>query len=416
VTFEGRLTVAFEDPTGTSRLTAALSDVRVRLLDRTQASSPRTLELAQRAGRLRADLGIRELESDGRGVVLTRLEPEGALARAGAETGDLVTRVDGTPVLDALDFLAADPSSDLRMELLREGRHPYAVTIARAASHPRDRLGFAFMALACLAGLWFPIPRHLLPSRYSVGRPVRTMLCCTVLAGLSLACFGALDVRVLFVLPATFHLGALAYAYLRGTLRESDGLDACIDLGIAALAIATLGVPNGTLQAPLAAPDATAAPWSWPLLAAPSAWLALALLASSKRASRENPPLLPTAAKLTCVVAFGMAAGGAPQHLFPASTFGATLAGLAMFALKLPLAALLLSVRLPLPSGWKRAALAVVAPLAALALASLMPLDAVLSRLLGSVCFGLVAGFAGQLVLRRFTKSALRDPSFSPFL
>jgi regulator of sigma E protease len=108
----------------------SVARIEVERTDPQRPGDKRTEEL-----RLRTDmLGVGDLEGDFLGklgldvarprAILGRINAEGAAARAGLQTGDEITAIDGRPVVDALAFIEAvraAPARTLELGVLRAG-------------------------------------------------------------------------------------------------------------------------------------------------------------------------------------------------------------------------------------------------------------------------------------------------------
>jgi S1-C subfamily serine protease len=89
----------------------------------------RTADGRVRRGHLGIEFGRRPPDRDGAerpGAVIVRVAAGRPAERAGLRVGDVVLRVDDTPVRDPRDLhdriVCADPGTAIRLQLLREGR------------------------------------------------------------------------------------------------------------------------------------------------------------------------------------------------------------------------------------------------------------------------------------------------------
>ncbi len=316
---EGTLHVAFADDQQRLELRSTLPNVRLRLDAKERPDPARALSEAKEARTFQRALGISEVEAGPLGLVLTALRDDGPAALAGLRAGDVVTRMNGAPIELASDFRAQPGLPSTQLEFLRAQRtSPQRVEILHD-----NRRSQAIPGASWLAGLLGAALAWLLPwaRGQSVGGKGRRKLFVLALSvgmlSVSVVGVGALDVRVLWMLPVIAHGVALGLARRGRGLSTGALSQQLVELGTASLAIAALGLVRGSLTSIVdgsthldtlgpGAPNPLA-PWTFVLFAHPCGWLA-GLLLLRPQPSVDGAPartaLLLDAGKLAALLAF----------------------------------------------------------------------------------------------------------------
>lgn len=417
--FEGELSLSFSDAQ-----THVLEAARLRLVDAARLAPAERLALARRASEIQEALGILEVESTQAGLKLTRLDPIGPAAQAGCQEGDLVRRADGAPVEQAADLAAASGPLPLRLELSRPGHEgPLHVRVSpETPSAPSETLAALLLGLGLIVGFLRPLALRAVSSASSARPPSlwsEAGLSFALLATSALV-LGAWDVRVLWLLPVAARAAWLVRAHGQRRIAADAALGEWADLGTATLAVTALGVAQGSLRVALMDPGEQAFPWEFPLVTAPTLWLAVWVLARPSSAASDDVLArltrdLVSAAKLCALATFALGAAHLPDVV--TGGFALVLLGALVLVVKLGLAhALLTQLRAP-ASRVRRGLLALLAPVLGVASAHVFSSHGLAVQALGAAFAGLLVGsVVHQVSARLRDRPSVRDLAHAPFL
>lgn len=408
---EGSLEVTFHAKES-ERTFVAESDQLVRL----RVPEPALSEvLAQsRAARTFASaLGV-SVEPHASGLLVVSVTDGGRAALAGVQPRDILRRIDGAPLEQAIDFVPSPRSLAPLIEFERAG-NVSALTVPLASKGMRADLGPLFglaFALAFITILLLPIAVPEMESKHD-GKALALGAALTLGSALVVS-WGLFDLRWAFVLPGLAFVvtkltrdpqvpqGAIARARM---LLPLSGLA----IGVASLAV--LSAERSDFFHALSTP-----PHAWLLFCAPPAWLAWFSIRHGLPTSDPNQSLalrvmtswlMCTTAWLVVVFALG------GDALWP-RTLGAW-PSTAIVIAKTALVVHLLSLSPP----WSEARarwISLAVPVASAVWLALEP-SATMSSVIGYGCMGTVVAMTVKHFLAPKQRQALLrpDPLFEPF-
>ncbi len=415
---EGTLEVAFASKTDSEALVAGtLKEAIVRLPSHDLRAQLR----ADRNARAFLDeAGIQGVDSQDGSLVVTALEPDGPAARTGLRIGDVIRRVDQAPVERLGDLVPSLRARDPRLRVQRGGELlsiPLPLGASRAQTVP--------FTIVWLAGAIAFIAAWVLPTR--ARRPAASARWATSSGGAALALVfcvlvtgGALDLRWAFGLPFVAYSVVSTLRHLRSgrdpvTLARHAALRAALPLSMAAFCL----LAGGSRIDLVARETSYLSLTSWPLLAAPPAWLAWAAIAAALPTATHEAPWherLVASWQAWSVAAAIAAFGLGASSLEPLALDGAV-GPTVVWALKTVLVRVALHVRLCAAIPRDRVgALSLLGPISAGAWLMLEP-EPLLTGALAGACAGVVLCLLGKQLLSATRRPLLgrSDPLLEPF-